>query len=192
MTWKERLTNVLEPVLRERDPRPKVSAYHNLPYAIFQYDAEDEIEVRKEIAKLRTRLEQEAGKRVTTISLAECMMEALASQEITAEMLAEAEMATGADALIDTLGHVLSTAAPLDVVVSARVPKDAIPSRDLVFLTRAGALFPFYRTSALLERMMGSVQVPAVLFFPGRRDGPAGLSFMGVLDADHHYRARIF
>lgn len=191
MTWKERLTLVLEPALRERDPRPKVSAYHNLPYAIFPYDAEDELDVRKEVAQLRTRLEQ-AGKRVTTISLADCMMAALASQDITAEMLAQAETATGADALIDTLAHVLSTAAPLDAIVAARVPKDAAAERDVVFLTRAGALFPFYRTSALLERMMGSVQVPAVLFFPGRRDGPAGLSFMGVLDADHHYRARIF
>lgn len=76
--------------------------------------------------------------------------------------------------------------------MAKRVPAAAVPERDIVFLTRAGALFPFYRTSALLERMMGHVQVPAVLFFPGRRDGPAGLSFMGVLDADHHYRARIF
>lgn len=191
MTWKERLNDVLQPVLKERDPRPKLSAYHNLPYAIFQYEADDEFEVRKEVGKLQTRLEQ-SGKRVTTISLAECMAESLASEGVTLEMLVEGEQSAGADALIDTIAQVLSTDAPLDRFVAARVPKDATPERDIVFLTRAGALFPFYRTSALLERMMGSVQVSAVLFFPGRRDGPAGLSFMGVLDADHHYRARIF
>lgn len=191
MTWKERLTNHLEPVLRERDPRPKVSAYHNLPYAIFQYEAEDELDVRREVAKLRTRLEQ-TGKRVTTISLADCMAESLAAADITQEMLADGEINAGADALIDTVAQILASDAPLDAIVATHVPKDAAPERDIVFLTRAGALFPFYRTSALLERMMGNVSVPAVLFFPGRREGPAGLSFMGVLDADHHYRARIF
>lgn len=191
MTWKERLTKTLEPLLREVDPRPKVSAYHNLPYAIFQYEAEDELDVRREIAKLRTRLEQR-GKRVTTISLADCMAESLAAADITAEMLADGEMNAGADALIDTVAQILASDAPLHEIVATHVPGDATAERDIIFLTRAGALFPFYRTSALLERMMGGVGVPAVLFFPGRREGPAGLSFMGVLDADHHYRARIF
>ena len=195
MTWKERLTNVLEPVLRERDPRPKVSAYHNLPYAIFQYDAEDELDVRREIENLRARLElggKLGGKRVTVISLAECMAESLAAVGVTAEMLADGENNAGADALIDTVAQILASDAPLDAIVESRVPKDATPEGDVVFLTRAGSLFPFYRTSALLERMMGTAGIPAVLFFPGRREGPAGLAFMGVLDADHHYRARIF
>ena len=192
MSWKERLTNDLEPALGERDPRPKVSAYHNLPYAIFQYEAEAELDVRKEITRLRTRLEQEHQKRVTVISLADCMAESLASQGITTEMLSEAEDTAGADALIDTVAQVLAEEAPLDTLVASRVPADATFHRDILFLVRAGALFPFYRTSALLERLMGTVNVPAVLFFPGRREGPAGLSFMGVLDADHHYRARIF
>lgn len=191
MTWRERLSHVLEPVLRESDPRPRVSAYHNLPYAIFQYEAEDELEMRREIAKLRTRLEL-AGKRVTVISLAECMAESLATVGVTAEMLADGETTAGADALIDTLAQILASDVPLDAVVATHVPTDATPERDIVFLTRAGSLFPFYRTSALLERMMGNVGIPSVLFFPGRREGPAGLSFMGVLDADHHYRARIF
>lgn len=191
MTSKERLTNVLEPVLRERDPRPRVSAYHNLPYAIFQYEAENEFEMRREIAKLRTRLEL-TGKRVTIISLAECMAESLAAVGVSAEMLADGETSAGADALIDTLAQILASDAPLDAIVATRVPTDAKPDEDVIFLTRAGSLFPFYRTSALLERMMGNVSIPAVLFFPGRREGPAGLSFMGVLDADHHYRARIF
>jgi hypothetical protein len=36
------------------------------------------------------------------------------------------------------------------------------------------------------------VTVPTVLFYPGGLDGPAGLQFMGVLQAEHNYRARIF
>ena len=70
--WKERLTGNLEPCSKQADPRPQISAYHDMPYAIFRYPPEEEFAVRQEIALLRTRLEQ-AGKRVTVISLAECL-----------------------------------------------------------------------------------------------------------------------
>ena len=40
--------------------------------------------------------------------------------------------------------------------------------------------------------LKGKVQVPAVLFYPGELDGAAGLRFMGVLDAEHNYRPKIF
>ena len=39
------------------DPRPAISAYHDMPYAIFRYPPEDELAVRQEMALLRTRLD---------------------------------------------------------------------------------------------------------------------------------------
>jgi len=74
--WKKRLVDQLEPVLQLADPRPSISAYHDMPYAIFRYPPEDEFELRQEVSRLRTRLEQ-SGKRVTPISLSACMQEAL-------------------------------------------------------------------------------------------------------------------
>jgi hypothetical protein len=189
--WKARLTQRLEPVLREQDPRPGISAYHDMPYAIFRYPPEEEFAVRKEVAMLRTRLEQ-AGKRVTTISLAECMREALESEGLGTEALIDAEKSVGLEATIDTIHQVLSEYRPLDGLVAARIPDDADPLRDVVFLVRAGALFPMYRTSSLLEQLKGKVHVPAILFYPGELDGAAGLRFMGVLDAEHNYRPKIF
>ena len=56
--WKERLTKTLEPILRQSDPRPEISAYHDMPYAIFRYPPEEEFAVRQEVALLTTRLEQ--------------------------------------------------------------------------------------------------------------------------------------
>ena len=52
-------------------------------------------------------------------------------------------------------------------LVAERIPDDADPLRDVVFIVRAGALFPMYRTSSLLEQLKGKVHVPAVLFYPG-------------------------
>lgn len=190
MSFQDRLA-ALKPLLARRDTATAISAYHNLPYAIFHYDPADEFRLRADLRLLATQLDN-AGKRVTFISLAECLSEVLSAPDLSVDVLAEAEVNSGTEALVDTLNHVLTEESPLDELVAARVPKDADPERDLLFLVRAGALFPFYRTSALLERMMGRVKIPSILFFPGRFYSPAGLGFMGVLDPEHNYRARIY
>jgi len=189
--WHDRLTQSLEPVLKQADPRPHISAYHDMPYAIFRYPPEEEFGVRQEVALLCTRLEQ-VGKRVTTISLAACLYAALDAEGLGTEALVDAEKAVGLETTIETIHQVLSEYQPLDRLVAARIPADADPLHDVVFIVRAGALFPMYRTSSLLEQLKGTVQVPAVLFYPGELDGAAGLRFMGVLDAEHNYRPKIF
>ena len=190
-TWKKRLERDLEPILALDDPRPKISAYHDMPYAIFRYSPEDEFKVRKAVGMLETRLEQR-GKRVTPISLAKCLATALERSGMTPKRVEKAEKMTGVEKMIDTYHAVLSTKQPLEKLVAEQMPEDADPLRDVVFITRAGALFPFYRTSSLLEQLKGKVHVPSVLFYPGDLDGAAGLRFMGVLDAEHNYRPKIF
>lgn len=188
--WKDRLTKQLEPILRLPDPRPKISAYNDMPYAIFRYGPEDEFAVREDILLLATRLEQ-VGKRVTTISLAESLSAALAAQEVTTALI-ESEDPRNLDILLETLNSLLADIEPLDELVAAHMPPGPDPLKDVVFITRAGALFPFYRTSSLLEQLKGKVSVPSILFYPGDLDGAAGLRFMGVLDAEHNYRPKIF
>ena len=173
------------------DPRPAISAYHDMPYAIFRYPPEDEFAVRKETALLRTRLEQ-AGKRVTSISLSECMSEALEAVGLDAKTARRIGNEGRSRETIETVHQVLSELRPIDDLVAARIPEEADAHRDIVFIVRAGALFPYYRTSSLLEQLKGKVHVPAVLFYPGVLDGAAGLRFMGVLDAEHNYRPKIF
>jgi hypothetical protein len=106
--------------------------------------------------------------------------------------LAQAERENGWEAISDTLLDVFRTTQPLDGLVLERVPADARPEKDLIFLTRAGALFPFQRSSTLLSALHGQLEIPAVLFYPGTLIGPAGLSFMGTLDPEHNYRPKIF
>jgi hypothetical protein len=186
----QRLTKSLEPVLASDDPRPALSAYHDMPYALFRYDPEDEFELRREVNMLRTRLQQ-SGKRVATISLAECMQEAMESVQPLSDWF-EAERQHGTDTVVETIHAVLAEHAPLVELVAQRMPSDADPRRDVVLVGRTGALFPVYRTFSLLEQLKGRVTVPTVLFYPGTLDGAAGLRFMGVLEAEHNYRPRIF
>lgn len=188
--WKERLTGRLEPILAMPDPRPAISAYHDMPYAIFCYPPEAEFALRQELSLLRTRLSQK-GKRVTTISLAECLQAAL-DAELPVEELVASEKSVGTQAAVETVFEILSQYRPLDQLVVASLPADAEPTKDLVFIVRAGALFPMYRTSSLLEHLKGHMRIPAVLFYPGETDGAAGLRFMGILAAEHNYRPKIF
>jgi hypothetical protein len=65
--------------------------------------------------------------------------------------------------------------------------------RTVIFLGRAGALYPFLRTSALLKHLAGQTRnVPVVLLYPGKVASESGLSFMGLLPADRDYRPRIY
>lgn len=49
--------------------------------------------------------------------------------------------------------------------------------RTLALIGRAGALYPFFRSSALLRHLDGGTRnVPVVLLYPGERRGPTGLS----------------
>jgi hypothetical protein len=185
-----RVKNTLEVVLELPDPRQRISAYHDMPYALFRYDPEEEFDLRKQVTLLETRLSQK-GKRVRRISLAECLDEAMRSQRSLEERFT-AEREQGVATIVETVHSVLSEYSPLVDLVAARMPEDPDPLRDVVFILRTGALFPVYRTFSLLEQLKGRVQVPTVLFYPEDLDGAAGLCFMGVLDAEHNYRPKIF
>jgi hypothetical protein len=186
----KRIKEDLEPILELPDPRQRLSAYHDMPYAILRYDPEEELDLRKQVTLLETRLSQR-GKRIERISLAACLDQAMRAQRPLEEWF-EAEREQGVASIIDTVHAVLSEYTPLVDLVADRMPTDPDPLRDIVFILRTGALFPVYRTFSLLEQLKGRVHVPAVLFYPGKLDGAAGLKFMGVLEAEHNYRPKIF
>lgn len=185
-----RITRDLEPVLSLPDPRTKLSAYHDMPYAIFRYDPDEEFDLRKQVTLLETRLSQK-GKRIKRISLAECLDEAMRSEHALEDWFA-VEREHGVATVIETVHAVLAERTPLVDLVAKRMPEDPDPLRDIVFILRTGSMFPVYRTFSLLEQLKGRVHVPTVLFYPGDLDGAAGLRFMGVLDAEHNYRPKIF
>lgn len=185
-----RIARDLEPVLSLPDPRTKLSAYHDMPYAIFRYDPDEEFDLRRHVTLLETRLSQK-GKRIKRISLAECLDEAMRSEHTLEEWFA-VEREQGVATVVVTVHAVLSERSPLVDLVAKRMPEDPDPLRDIVFILRTGSMFPVYRTFSLLEQLKGRVHVPTVLFYPGDLDGAAGLRFMGVLDAEHNYRPKIF
>jgi len=193
--WQRCLQQQLEPVLTAPDSGMGLSTYTDMPFGIFLYPPEDEWELRQALRDLVVRLEN-AGKTVQRLSMASLLERSIEAAGLSLEEIAEAERTMKLEIVRDTIRDVLSGKAagstPIDQLVAEAVDASKPTSNHIVFLERVGALFGLHRPSALLENLRHKVSHPVVLFYPGQRDGPAGLRFMDEAEADHNYRPKLF
>jgi hypothetical protein len=185
---------------------PAISTNRSYPFAIFQYHPSEEFQARQAAGNLAQEL-QIKGWRVRTVDLFQVLADYLAEQEggELVQAIEEEEKlqyeAYGKDWTkpLDYLSNVLSThfndtnGYPGRVLEAIQeVARGSDPSRTVVFLSRVGSLFPFYRTSALLRYLDSGVKVPTIILYPGNKEDQHYLSFMGVMSADRDYRPRIY
>lgn len=175
---------------------PRISAYHDLPFAILHYDPASEFEARKQMSLLATRL-QNAGKRVHVISIARMLWAAIRDTE-GIEAIAEEEQQFGFARAQETVAILVSDNAfmPLPDQIAQRM-QEMEPTVDVVFLVRIAALGPaIYRSAKLLDAMHGRTLVPIILFYPGTRDGESSVRFMGLSEREqtgaYNYRVKIY
>lgn len=184
---------------------PRISTMRNYRFAILCYDPVEEFQLRREIGRLSDEL-QDSGWFVLSINLQKLLLDRIRAEgDEFAEKVIKMEKALrkngaerGLQFLRDRVGPLIEgpsgIAADCSKIISDFADKhpDKI-DRTLALIGRAGALYPFYRSSALLKHLDGKTrQVPVVLLYPGERQGLTGLSFMGILNADSDYRPRIY
>lgn len=174
------------------DP-PRISAYSELPCALFRYEPAAEWELRRELQKLATRLENH-GRTVHMVSLAEFVWRAIDEIE-GLEPILELEKARGWEAAQRQVNVYLSDPDFLCLPRAiAERAADLRPATDIVFLWRAATLSPgIYLLSKLLDELKGQLAVPTVLFYPGIFD-EHGLRFMGLTSRETttNYRVKIY
>ncbi len=191
LSLKERI-DLLENDLKA-DP-PRISVYHDLPFAILRYDPQEEWILRREVRFLSTRLKS-AGKEVVTISLAQLLWEIIESAE-GLDAIVELERRQGFEKAQAQITTYLSDENWFLLPKHLAEKMNAFdPRKTIVFLTRAASLSPaIYHLSKLLDEMQGHTQVPAILFYPGSLEGATGLRFMGMKDRDSlgNYRVKIY
>lgn len=184
---------------------PSISTMRNYRYAIVPYDPADEFKLREQTQQTIGKLVS-AGWVVHTISLHKLLLKRVRAlgDDIVQRMIAAERGAAavsperGINYLRGKLGRELDGVDGIAADVSREITEfaDAHPEkaeRTVVFVGRAGALYPFFRVSALLKHLDGRTRnVPVVLLYPGERKGDAGLSFMGELAPDRDYRPRIY
>lgn len=179
---------------------PRISVYHDLPFAIMRYNPTDEWELRREIKLLATRLEA-VGKNVHIIPMSELLWTALdkvyeKDDDEGFEAVVALEKQRGYVEAQQQLTTYLSSKVwvPLWDLLADRLA--AInPENSVVFLTRVAAMSPgISHMSMLLDKMNGRTKATTILFYPGSIEGTTGLRFMELKDRDAlgNYRVKIY
>ena len=184
---------------------PRISTMRNYRFAIVQYSPEHEYAMRAEVQRLVSELEAK-GWFVLTIDLQKLLLDRVRSQpDDWAEKVIATETRTAERQLDRGLNYLKNKLLPLVEGPEGlagdckRLIQDFVEKhpdkadQTLVLIGRAGGLYPFFRSSALLRHLDGQTgNVPVVLLYPGTKQGPTSLSFMGVLSPDSDYRPRIY
>ena len=184
---------------------PRISTMRNYRFAIVQYDPKDEYPMRLEVQKLTAELGAK-GWFVLSIDLQKLLLDRIRSQpDDWSEKVIAMEKRMAERQLDRGLNYLKSKLLPLVEGPEGlagdckRLIQEFIQTnpdkadQTLVLIGRAGGLYPFFRSSALLRHLDGQTgNVPVVLLYPGERRGTTGLSYMGILNPDNDYRPRIY
>jgi hypothetical protein len=204
---------------------PRISTMRNHRFALLQYLPRDELAMRAEVQRLSADLEAH-GWVVLSLDLHKLLLDRLRAQgENWIERVQAMERRLTGNSAERGLSHLLSKIGPCiegpqglsadcSRIICAHA--DAHPDRidrTLALIGGAGALYPFYRSSAILKHLDGHTQnIPVVFLYPGelvnlgevvnlggvqqlggtQGSGHTGLSFMGRLSPDNDYRPRIY
>lgn len=184
---------------------PQISTMRNYRFAILPYLPSEEFKLRQRILTLTEQLRAD-GWAVLPISLQKLLIERIRAtgQENVDNLILREKRLFERDPE-RALAHIREKIAPhiegpngIAVDVSRMIEEFAdknpgMADRSLVVIGRAGALYPFFRSSALLKHIDGKTRnIPVVLLYPGKREDKSGLSFMCELAADRDYRPRIY
>ena len=184
---------------------PRISTMRNYRFAIVQYAPREEFELRAEVRKLSTELIAN-GWVVFSINLQRLLLDRVRAEgEVWVSRVIEMERKTAGVSPARGLNYLKNKLTPLiegpdgiaadcsRVICEYADRNPELVDRTLALIGRAGAIYPFFRTSALLRHLDGRTRnVPVVLLYPGERRGTTGLSFMGMLNSDSDYRPRIY
>ena len=137
----------------------------DVPYYIYLYEPELELECLSEFNALVSRL-QTKNVSAESVSLATLMLKSLAQLGCLKETFLRVE-SNNRPVILEDLERELSNEI-------SQYLKDQLKGKDHTHcevLLRAGALFPFVHMSSLLTSLEGSVRCTLVLPYPGNKEG---------------------
>jgi hypothetical protein len=188
---RERLNVLKEAILGGPD---RISAFRVMPFAIFVYAPHEEFDLREALHAMAGELRRHdiEARHVSLAELAHAAVSKAQAEDGGWEAIYAGERRRkNCKSAVQTVQHALAQASPLaDFVVEEL--RDVDPLHTVIFLGRIGALYPAYRSHALLAELAGRIKVPTILLYPGRRTADGGIEFLEELPSDASTYARIF
>ncbi len=183
----------------------QVTQSQNYPFSIFVYSPDEEFIMREKFQDVIQEIKKKEIQ-ILEINLAhECIEIAKNRKEDwTIEEIVEKEKEFFADeknfqhsfqVVDDLFSPILEREDGISKSIIDKIDnfKKSLEGRKgIVFITRAGFLYPFYRTSSLLKFLTNTKDVPVIFLYPGTRTSDTSLSYMGVMSPDSNYRPRMY
>lgn len=182
----ERLSKI-ESVISEEDFLSNKKLSNEVGYYIFDYDAIDELIVRKYILNLVNENKLKNPKyKVVVYDIYDIMIDFIDSEGLLQDCI-EMEKNEGMDYLISAVNDILMM--DYDDNYFNRYIEEHTPENSVVFITGVGKIFPFVRSHGILNKLhLVFDRSPVVLFYPGKYDGQTLMLFNEFKD-DNYYRA---
>lgn len=158
---------------------------NEIGFWIFDYDPEDELEVRKHVRFLEETISKKYSHlKVVNINLFETIVEYLEERKFI-EKAINLQKSKGDDALLKALKGPLH----MDKFVPYLISKHDATEYDVILLTGVGSVWPLLRAHNLLNSLHSLLgHKPLVLFYPGLYDGQA-MKLFGRIPSNNYYRA---
>lgn len=185
---------------------PCISTNRNYPFALFQYPPHEEFKMRATLLELLDTLRSKAWT-ILNVDLLATFIEYLDQQEegeLIEALIQEEKLQYTASrknhkmplkVLQNSLDIFLKNPEAYPKAIFNNITEKTAhrdPAKTVVFLSRIGGLYPFYRSSSLLRHLDKGIKVPTIVLYPGERTEQNHLSFMGEMEADRDYRPRIY
>jgi len=162
------------------------------PYILYVYPPDEEFPVRRDLGELKLWLHAR-GVQARAISLADLFWQAIQDSGWLESIVQQERQANGNPTVLEDIHKSVAEILREPPTLPQRVIRALAESgeRTAAFLYRAGALYPTYRTSALLDDLHQMLPLPVTLLYPGAIVGSFGLRFMDRCEPAYGYRAHI-
>lgn len=154
---------------------------NDIGFYIFDYPAEEELEVRRFVADMITNLSKK-DINIACVNLFEEILGYLTDRNFK-EKAFEMQKVKGDEALLKALSGPLNPTRFTDYLA------EKVGTPDVIILTGIGSAWPILRAHEILNNLQSKVgQVPLVLFYPGEYD-KMSLKLFGRVKSNNYYRA---
>lgn len=187
-TLEERL-NKLEEKIVDKSFRENKGLSNEVGYYIFDYPAQDELQVRNHLEYLINKINNlNLEFKIVEFDLYDIIISILKERGYL-EKCFDFEKSKGIEYAFEAIIKVLRLTGRNNLLVTHIM--EHTPKNSLVFITGIGKSYPIVRPHNVLNNLHQVLdRVPVVLFFPGEYSGQA-LNLFGKIIDDNYYRAFI-
>lgn len=157
----------------------------DISFYIFDYPAEDELQVRSHIDFLQKHMDKKHSHlKLIHINLLDMLLDYLKSRNLL-DKVVELQKSKGDDAILKALAGPLH----MDKVSKFMVESYPVTEHDIILISGVGSVWPLLRTHNLLNSLHAKLgHKPLVLFYPGEYTGQ-DMSLFGKIKSNNYYRA---